>query len=202
MLKGDYAESCKEKSHRKLFLTPCAFDSDWPILPLLPQSSDVGGSRSRVATHEVARSDSAGDVGALREMLALITGCEDAAVTAGGWSTPSGYLAALGDYGQCPAGVDEFDSPPADLVLPKDIDDFDSIFTNLDSRKPKEQRGYAANQADSGEGDKCGCESFSNENDQPGECHGDYARQSYRSARSRPEYLHAKSLACMREVLS
>ena len=56
------------------------------ISALFPEASYVGCSCSGVAGDKVAWADCAGDVGAFGEVLSLVAGCEDAAVTAGSWS--------------------------------------------------------------------------------------------------------------------
>ena len=172
------------------------------IPALFPEASDMGCSCSGVAGDKVAWADCAGDVGAFGEVLSLVAGSEDAAVTAGSWSSPSGYLATFGGYGQCPASVNELYGTPANLVLSQDVYDLDSVLTNLNSGKPKEQQRDSHYQCNTGQRDKCDCESLAEKNYNPGKCHDDTACESYGPAGSRSEYLHAKSLACLEEVLS
>jgi len=172
------------------------------IFALFPKASYVGCSCSGVAGDKVAWADCAGDVGAFGKVLTLVAGCEDAAVTAGSWSSPSGYLATFGGYGQCPAGVDELYGTPADVVLSEDIDNLYALFAHFNPGKPKEQQGAHPYQSNSWQGYERDCESLAYQNHEPPESHDDDARKRYGPAGSGSEYLHAKSLACLGEVLS
>ena len=172
------------------------------ISALFPEASYVGCSCSGVAGDQVAWPDCAGDVGAFGEVLTLVAGSEDAAVTAGSWSSPSGYLATFGGYGQCPASVNELYGTPANLVLSQDVYDLYSVFSDLNPGKPKEQQRESHYQCNAGQRDKCDSESLSDKNYHPGKGHDDTACEGYGPAGSRSEYLHAKSLACLEEVLS
>ena len=172
------------------------------ISALFPEASYVGCSCSGVAGDKVAWADCAGDVGAFGEVLSLVAGSEDAAVTAGSWSSPSGYLATFGGYGQCPASVNELYGTPANLVLSQDVYDLDSVFSDLNPGKPKEQQRDSHYQCNAGQRDKCDSESLAEKYYKPGKGHDDNACEGYGPAGSRSEYLHAKSLACLEEVLS
>ena len=172
------------------------------ISALFPEATDVGCSCSGVAGDKVAWADCAGDVGAFGEVLSLVAGSKDAAVTAGSWSSPSGYLATFGCYGQCPASVNELNGTPANLVLSQDVYDLDSVLSYLNPGKPKEQQRDSHYQCDAGQGDKCDCEALADKNYKPGQGHDDTACEGYGPAGSGSEYLHAKSLACLEEVLS
>ena len=172
------------------------------IPALFPEASYVGCSCSGVAGYKVAWADCAGDVGAFGEVLSLVAGSEDAAVTAGSWSSPSGYLATFGGYSQCPASVDELYGTPANLVLSQDVYDPYSVISYLNPGKPKEQQRDSHYQCDAGQRDKCDSEALADKNYHPGKGHNDTACEGYGPAGSRSEYLHAKSLACLEEVLS
>lgn len=169
---------------------------------LLPKSADVSGGCAGVASYKVAWTHGAGDVGALGKMLSLVAGGENAAVTSGSRSTPGSDFAFFGHYCKCPSGVNELYSSPADLVLSKDIDNPYAILANLDPGKPEEQQRSGGYQDDARKGlQSCGG-AFACQDYHPRESHDDNARESYRSAGSGSEYLHAKSLAWHREVLS
>ena len=172
------------------------------ISPLLPKSADVSCSCTGVARNQIARPNSAGDVGAVGKMLSLVAGGEDAAVTSGSRCTPSSDLAFFGNYCKCPSGVNELYGSPADLMLSKDIYNPYAILANLHPGKPKEQKRSGDYQGYAGQRDKCCGKAFAGQNHHPRENHDDNARESYGPAGSRSEYLHAKSLACHREVLS
>jgi len=169
---------------------------------LLPESSNVSCGSARVATDEVARAHSAGDVGAFGEMLSLVARGEDAAVAARCWSTPSGYSATLGSYGKCPTGVNELDGTPADFVLSEDIDDSYELFSHLNSGKPKEQQRQGTNQGHSWKRSQSICGALTKEDYQPCKGHDCDAGHRNSSSGAGSEYLHATSLACNGEVLS
>jgi len=187
---------------RNLANAPLAFDSGNLVSTLLPEASDMGCSCSGVAANEISWSNGSGDVGAFGEVLSLVARGKDAAVATGSWSSPCSYFAFFCGDCERPAGIDEFYGSPADFVLSEDIDNLYALFANFNPGKPKEQQGARRYQGHSWQGDKRDCESFANQNHEPGESHDDGARKSYGSAGSGTEYLHAKSLACPREVLS
>lgn len=172
------------------------------VSALLPKSADVSGSCAGVARNQIARPHGAGNVGALGKMLSLVAGGENAAVTSGSRSTPGSDFGFLGNYCKRPSGVDELYGTPADLVLSKDIDNPYAILANLNPGKPEEQQGSGNYQDDARKGlQSCGS-AFASQDYHPSENHDDNARESYGSAGSGSEYLHPKSLACRREVLS
>jgi len=181
---------------------PLAFDSGKLVSTLLPKSSDVGCGSSGVAANEISWSNGSGDVGAFGEMLSLVAGGKDAAVATRSWSTPGSYFAFVGGDCERPAGVDELYGTPADVVLSEDIDNLYALFAHFNPGKPKEQQGAHRYQSHSWQGYKRDCEPFAYQNHEPRESHDDDARKSYGPAGSGSEYLHAKSLACLGEVLS
>ena len=181
---------------------PLAFDGGNLVSTLLPESSDVGCGSSGVAANEISWSNGSRDVGAFGEMLSLVAGGKDAAVATGSWSTPRRYPAFICGDCQRPAGVDELYGTPADVVLSEDIDNLYALFAHFNPGKPKEQQGAHRYQSHSWQRYKRDCEPLANQNHEPGESHYDDARKSYGPAGSGSEYLHAKSLACLGEVLS
>ncbi len=185
--------------YRNLANAPLAFDGGNLVSTLLPESSDVGCG---FAADEISWSNGSGDVGALGEMLSLVAGGKDAAVATRSWSTPGRYFAFICGDCERPAGVDELYGTPADVVLSEDIDNLYALFVDFNPGRPKEQHGARRYQSHSGQGHKCDSESFANQNHEPGKGHYDHARKSYGPAGSGSEYLHAKSLACLRGVLS
>ena len=187
---------------RNLANAPLAFDGGNLVSMLFPESSDVSSCSSGVAANEISWSNGSGDVGALGEVLSLVAGGKDAVVATGSWSTPGSYFAFVGGYCERPTGVDELYCTPADLVLSEDIDNFYALFAHFNPGKPKEQQGAHPYQSHSWQGYERDCEPFAYQNHEPGESHNDDARKRYCPAGSGSEYLHAKSLACLGEVLS
>ena len=172
------------------------------VSALLPKSADVSGSCSRVARDQIARPHGTCNVGALGKVLPLVAGGEDAAVTSGSRSTPGSDFAFVGNYCKCPSRVDEFYRSPADLVLSKNIDNPYAILANLNPGKPKEQQGSGSYQDDARKRPQSCGSAIASQDYHPSENHDDNARESYGSAGPGSEYLHAKSLAWHREVLS
>ena len=187
---------------RNLANAPLAFDGGNLVSTLLPESSDVGCGSSGVAANEISWSNGSRDVGAFGEMLSLVAGGKDAAVATRSWSTPGSYFAFVGGDCERPTGVNELYGTPADVVLSEDIDNFYALFAHLNPGKPKQQQGAHRYQSHSWKRYKRDCESLANQNHEPRESHDDDARKSYGPAGSGSEYLHAKSLACLRGVLS
>jgi hypothetical protein len=172
------------------------------VSALLPKSADVSGSCAGVARNQIARPHAAGNVGALGKVLPLVAGGEDAVVTSGSRRAPSIDFAFFGNYCKCPSGVNELYGSPADVVLSKDVNNPYAMIANLNPGKPKEQHGCGGYQNDARKGlQSCGS-AFASQDYHPSESHYDNAHESYGSAGPGSEYLHAKSLACHREVLS
>ena len=202
MLETQRGSEYQNGNYRNLANAPLAFDSGIQTTSLLPESSDVGSGSSGFAADEISWSNGSGDVGALGEVLSLVAGGKDAAVATRSWSTPGRYLAFICGDCERPAGVDELYCTPADLVLSEDIENFYAFFAHFNPGKPKEQQGAHRYESHSWQGYKRDCEPFAYQNHEPGESHDDDARKSYGPAGSGSEYLHAKSLACLRGVLS
>ena len=181
---------------------PLAFDGGNLVSMLFPESSDVGCGSSGVAANEISWSNGSRDVGALGEVLSLVAGGKDAAVATRSWSTPGSYFAFICGDCERPASVDELYCTPADVVLSEDIDNLYALFADFNPGKPKEQQGAYRYQSHSWQRYKRDCETLANQNHEPRESHDDDARKSYGPAGSGSEYLHAKSLACLRGVLS
>lgn len=74
-------------------------------LALFPQSSDVGGRSTGIATYQVPGSNSTGQVGALRKVRTLVSGGKNAGMTTRGWSAPGAVLALFSEKGQSPLGI-------------------------------------------------------------------------------------------------
>jgi len=187
---------------RNLANAPLAFDGGNLVSMSFPESSDVSSCSSGVAANEISWSNGSGDVGALGKVLSLVAGGKDAVVATGSWSTPGRYLAFICGDCERPAGVDELYGTPADGVLAEDIDNLYALFAHFNPGKPKEQQGAHRYQSNSWQRYKRDSESLAYQNHEPGESHDDEARKSYGPAGSGSEYLHAKSLACLRGVLS
>jgi hypothetical protein len=202
MLETQCSRNEQDRNKSNLSEVDFAFHDYRSTFALLPESSNVSGGSSRVAADEIARTHGAGDVGAFGEMLPLVAGGKDAAVTARCWSTPSGYFASLGSYGQRPASVNEFDGTPTDFVLSEDIDDSYEFFSHLNSGKPKEQQRQGTNQGHSWKRSQSICEALAHEDYQPRKSHDCDAGHRNSSSGAGSEYLHAMSLACNEEVLS
>ena len=192
----------KERKQGNLREAPLAVYSALAISALLPESADVSGRCTGVASDKVAWAHGASNVGALWKVLSLVAGGEDAAVTSWSGSAPGSYLTFFGHDCKCPSGVDEFYCSPADQVLSKDINNPYALIVNLNSGKPKEQQGSGGNKGYAGKGQQSCGNALTNQDYYPRQTQNDNARESYGSAGSGSEYLHAKSLACHREVLS
>ena len=198
MLETQRGSEYQNGNYRNLANAPLAFDSGIQTTSLLPESSDVGSGSSGFAADEISWSNGSGDVGALGEVLSLVAGGKDAAVATRSWSSPGRYFAFVGGDCKRPAGVDELYGTPADVVHSEDIDNLYALFAHLNPGKPKEKQGAHPYQSHSWQGYERDCEPLANQNHEPGESHYDDARKSYGPAGAGSEYLHAKSLACLR----
>ena len=117
---------------------------------LFPVAANGRRSSTGIGADEVSWSNGACEVGALGQVLTLLTAGEDAGVTTGCSCRPTGdALAILQIKSQCPMGVDSCDLLHRDLEVSNHVLDYNLVFTNLNPGKPKEHQGaksYGQNQ--------------------------------------------------------
>ena len=117
---------------------------------LLPITANGGCSSTGIGADQISGSNGAGEVGALGQMLTLLTASEDAGVTTGCSCRPAGdALAAFEVERKSPAGVDSCDLLHGNLEGSNHVLDYNLVFTDLNPGKPKEHQGakdYGQNQ--------------------------------------------------------
>ena len=149
-------ENNKVQSHQstkagQLAEVPC--DSDFGIILegasvslLFPVAANSRRSSTRIGADQISRSYGASEVGALGQMLTLLTASEDACVSSGCRCRPAGdALATFEVEGKSPAGVDSCDSLHGNLEGSKHVLDYNLVFTDLNPGKPKEHQGAKDN---------------------------------------------------------
>ncbi len=117
---------------------------------LFPVAANGRRSSTGIGADEVSRSHGASEVGALGQMLTLLTASEDACVSSGCSCRPAGdALATFEVERKSPAGVDSCDLLHGNLEGSNHVLDYNLVFTDLNPGKPKEHQGakdYGQNQ--------------------------------------------------------
>ena len=117
---------------------------------LLPVAANGGRSSTGIGADQISWSYGAGEVGALGQMLTLLSASEDAGVSSRCGCRPAGdALATFEVESKSPAGVDSCDLLHGNLEGSNDVLDYNFGFTDLNPGKPKEHQGakdYGQNQ--------------------------------------------------------
>ena len=122
---------------------------------LLPVAANGGRSSTGIGADQISGSNGAGEVGALGQMLTLLTASEDAGVTTGCSCRPAGdALAAFEVERKSPAGVDSCDLMHGDLEGSNHVLDYNLVFTHLNPGKPKENQAAKDNCQNQGSAQK------------------------------------------------
>ena len=109
---------------------------------LFPVAANGGCSSTGIGADQISRSHGAGEVGALGQMLTLLTASEDACVSSRCSCRPAGdALAAFEVERKSPAGVDSCDPLHGHLEGSEHVLDYNFVFTHLNPGKPKEHQG-------------------------------------------------------------
>lgn len=188
--------------HHNLAYVPPTRHLSLAISVLLPDSSDVCGSGSRIAGNQITRSNGSGNVGALGEMLALVAGGEDATVSPRGRRSPSSNFAFVSGDCKSPTGVDDSNRSPANHVLSENVDDLDSAVTHFNPWKPEQKQSYGDDQDGCRKREKRCSDSLAYEYHAQSGDHDYRSRHRYGPAGTGSEHLHPRSLSRPREVLS
>lgn len=117
---------------------------------LFPVAANGGCSSTGIGADQISGSNGAGEVGALGQMLTLLSASEDAGVSSRCSCRPAGdALAVLQVERKSPAGVDSCDLLHGNLEGFNHVLDYNFVFTHLKPGKPKEHQGakdYVQNQ--------------------------------------------------------
>lgn len=179
---------------------PAGLLSAWQIAALLPVSADKGSWGSRIGVDQISRPNGSGEVGAFRQMAALIAGGKDAAVTARSWCSPGRVASLVSDQAQRPFGINATDRTQAYPVGTQHVFNDDHFFIGADFGKPegnhsqvtKQQRGWKTNQGDN--------YSLSAQGEQPRQQQQAQAHAGEQARKSGSENLHVTTLTRLREV--
>ena len=122
---------------------------------LLPVAANGGRSSTGIGADQISWSYGAGEVGALGQMLTLLSASEDAGVSSGCSCRPAGdALAAFEVERKSPAGVDSCDLMHGDLEGSNHVLDYNLVFTHLNPGKPKENQAAKDNCQNQGSAQK------------------------------------------------
>ncbi len=117
---------------------------------LFPVTANGRRSSTGIGADQISRSNGAGEVGALGQMLTLLTASEDAGVSSGCSCRPTGDAFTTFEVeSKSPAGIDSCDFLHGNPEGSNDVLDHNLVFTDLNPGKPKEHQGaknYGQNQ--------------------------------------------------------
>ena len=109
---------------------------------LFPVAAYGSRSSTGIGADQISWSNGAGEVGALGQVLTLLTASEDAGVSSGCSCRPAAdALATFEVESKSPAGVDSCDLLHGNLEGSNDVLDYNFGFTYLNPGKPKEHQG-------------------------------------------------------------
>ena len=109
---------------------------------LLPVAANGGRSSTGIGADQISWSYGAGEVGALGQMLTLLSASEDAGVSSRCSCRPAGdALATFEVERKSPAGVYSCDLLHGNLEGSNHVLDYNLVFTHLNPGKPKEHQG-------------------------------------------------------------
>ena len=109
---------------------------------LLPVAANGRRSSTGVGADQITWSNGASEVSALGQMLTLLTASEDAGVSSRCSCRPAGdALSTFEVESKSPAGVDSCDLLHGNLEGSNHVLDYNLVFTDLNSGKPKEHQG-------------------------------------------------------------
>ena len=166
-----------------------------PVSGGLPATANLCCSGSGVARDEISGSNGSGEVGALGEVLALVAGCEDAAVATGGGSSPGAELSLVAGNLQGPAGVDPSYGTPADPHISRWVHNAHEVFAYLDARKPKKRQSQVANQGSRTKAYECTSNWLSGQGHRDAQGHYSHGCGCDYAARARTVDLHVPMFA-------
>lgn len=200
VLENQQVQHEQAAENRKAAEVPTGVFGAWQIATLLPVSSDEGSWCSRIGVDQISRPNGSGEVGAFRQMAALIAGGKDAAVAARSWCSPGRVASLVGNQAQRPFGINATDRTKAYSVGTQHVFNDDHFFICADFGKPKgnhsqvtkQQRGWKAYQGDN--------YSLSAQGEQPRQQQQAQAHAGEQARKSGSENLHVTTLTRLREV--
>lgn len=200
LLENQQVQHEQAAENRNAAEVPAGILSDWPNATLLPVSSDEGSWGSRIGVDQISRPNGSTEVGAFRQVAALIARGKDAAVTARSWGSPSRVASLVGDQTQRPFGINATDRTQAYPVGAQHVFDDDDFFIRADFGKPKgdhsqvtkQQRGWKAYQGN--------LNSLCAQGEQPRQQQQAQAHAGEQARESGSENLHVTTLTRLREV--
>jgi hypothetical protein len=120
------------------------------IALLFPVAANGCRCSTGIGADQISGSHGASKIGALGQVLSLLTASEDAGVSPWCSCRPAGdSLSTLQIQSQCPAGVDSCDLANGHPKASGDVLDYDLVFADLNPGKPKEHQSakdYGQNQ--------------------------------------------------------
>ena len=160
VVQNDLAQNNKVQNHQRSKASQLAEvqgDNDFGVFLegasvslLFPVAANGGRSSTGIGADQITWSNGASEVGALGQMLTLLSASEDAGVSAGCSCRPAGdALATLEVERKSPAGVDSCDLLHGNPEGSNHVFDYNFGFTHLNPGKPKEHqraRDYGQNQ--------------------------------------------------------
>lgn len=201
-LKEKQIQNQQSQQKRKFSEVPADLNLGLQVFlsPRFPDASNVCCCCARVAGNQIARSNGAVKVGALGQMLPLITGSEDRRMSAWCSCTPSDELPLTRSYFQGPAGVDSLYGTPRNRRISKNVQDSDPLLVHLNSWKPKQQKGEVANQHSRWQAYRRNHDSLTQSRNKHTQCHNRDNRYREHPGGSGAKDLHSYSFSPWLEV--
>lgn len=167
---------------------------------LLPQPSDVGGWSPGVTTDQIARSNRAGQIGALGQMRSLIPRGKNAAVATWSWSAPGAVLGLFGEEGERPLGVNAFDRAQTQSVAAQNVFNYYLTVGDTHLWGVEGDQGKVAKQQGGWQAVDCCCETKVYQGDAPTKQQHTDACAGEHPGESRAKDLHVTTLTRSKEV--
>lgn len=155
VLENQQIQSQQEAKNYQAANMPARSFRTWHLAAPLPITTNEGRWGSRICVDQIARSDSAGQVSAFWQITALVSRGKNAAVPAGGRSTPSRVASLVGHKSERPFGIDALYGTDADAMSAQYVFDDHYLLIGADFGQPetdyrevaKQQRGRQAQQS-------------------------------------------------------
>lgn len=107
------------------------------VVSTFPLAANDGCCTTRFARDEVTGTNSPRQIGALGQMLTLVTRREEGGVSTGCGCGPNGNTASTEEHGETPLRVDAGDRPPFHVVGGDDVANRQPLVADIQSRSPE-----------------------------------------------------------------
>ena len=167
---------------------------------VFPESSNVSGSSTGISVDQISWPNSAGQVGAFRQVRTLILGSENAGMATGRRSAPSAVFLGSGVDSQREASVDAFDSTEVYGVLAEDVANANQVVLDANFWKPEHNNRQATKKQHDWKRANGSLNTQSNAAHKPGQRQNADANGGQNSGKPRVKNFHVNTLASIEEA--